>query len=868
MPERPLLLFPMPASANRDKKDGRPPKILYPEYERQNSRLSPMFDSLANDFNSRKLEIIASSDEIDPEQVIVLETIGNVEDFIKTINRIEGLEWLGEIELEDILPDHDFHCEENASKNLSGRLYLLMTNQLGLNNMISLWNHYKNNRNFKFPTGLTKFRDVFKHLKNIRRWDITDRYLETGVIESWKKDLEYDGDRNIKFELELWFTKNEIKRNIIEQTISRIIQQSGGHILKKTAIPEISYHAILSELPANEISNIINNTSIELIKCDNIMFIRPVGQMIAIDHNNSENEDIQPESDLNFQEQELPSEAPLIALLDGLPLSNHILLKNRIIIDDPDNFEDSYSASDRKHGTSMSSLIIHGDLNHGAKPIKHKIYVRPVMKPMPWYNGNSIECVPSDHLTIDLFHRSIKRIFEGENGSSPIAPSIKIINISVGDTSRQYSQIISPLSRLIDWLSYKYNILFIISAGNHPDSLPLDILERDFDLLNDSEKEKMIVKSIFKNRRNRRLLSPAESINSITVGAVNIDSAQISNLGNRFNPYRRTLPSPISAIGSGHRRSIKPDIIVMGGLQLFRKSIIRNSNSNLIIEPTKSPSNYSPGNKSAFPSDQPGNLSDTKYSCGTSNSTALTTRFASICSGTLNQIFEDQLLTSDLSKYETSLIKAMVIHGSSWGSIKEDICDILNQVNSSDIDRFARNWMGYGIPNPDRILECTPQRATMIGFGQLLDGQANLFKLPLPPSLASQSTWRRLTVTLAWISPISPSTQKYRDAGLWFDVYGVDIASQRKESSSGRNGWQAVRRGTVQHEIFEGDTAQPFVDGEYIEIKVNCSKDANAINEPINFGLLVTLEVKDNITIDIYNEIKIKIRTAIEIQSR
>ena len=35
---------------------------------------------------------------------------------------------------------------------------------------------------------------------------------------------------------------------------------------------------------------------------------------------------------------ELPSGVPIVGMLDGLPLENHAALRNRIIVDDPDEF--------------------------------------------------------------------------------------------------------------------------------------------------------------------------------------------------------------------------------------------------------------------------------------------------------------------------------------------------------------------------------------------------------------------------------------------------------------------------------------------------------------------------------------------------
>jgi hypothetical protein len=169
--------------------------------------------------------------------------------------------------------------------------------------------------------------------------------------------------------------------------------------------------------------------------------------------------------------------------------------------------------------------------------------------------------------------------------------------------------------------------------------------------------------------------------------------------------------------------------------------------------------------------------------------------------------------------------------------------------------------MGYGLPQIDRVLDCTDQRATLLGYGELSDGEAHVFRLPLPPSLSARQERRRLTVTLAWLSPISASTQKYRTASLWFEAINNGLAPSRQNAD-----WQTVKRGTVQHEVFEGQRAEPFIDGEVIEIKVNCREDAGKIQNPVAYGLAVSLEVAEGVDIAVYNEIRTRIAPAIQIQ--
>ena len=283
MPERPLLLFPTPETANRTMQGSQVGPVHKPNLDRQGARLLPMFDQLQMAFSARRVESQQNTAGIDPEQVLVIETVGSVDDFANAVKRIEGLEWMGELENEDIAPDEDFYDESNPDKALSGRLYLVMTNRRALDEMLSLWRRYQADSGMQFVRGLTKFRDVFLHLRSIRRWDVQDRLLETGLLERWRENIEYDGDRVIPFEAELWFRESPESRQSSAGQVTDLVQQLGGSILSQSIIEGIAYHGLLAELPANAIRSIVEDPTTELVKCDNVMFLRPVGQMVVGD---------------------------------------------------------------------------------------------------------------------------------------------------------------------------------------------------------------------------------------------------------------------------------------------------------------------------------------------------------------------------------------------------------------------------------------------------------------------------------------------------------------------------------------------------------------------------------------------------------
>ena len=89
MPERPLLLFPTPQPADRTKQKPQFGRVHKPNVTRQGQRLSPMFNQLQAAFEARRVEIQQNPAGIDPEQVLVIETIGSVDNFANAVKRIE-----------------------------------------------------------------------------------------------------------------------------------------------------------------------------------------------------------------------------------------------------------------------------------------------------------------------------------------------------------------------------------------------------------------------------------------------------------------------------------------------------------------------------------------------------------------------------------------------------------------------------------------------------------------------------------------------------------------------------------------------------------------------------------------------------------
>jgi hypothetical protein len=697
MTQRPLLFFPKAGDATRTKKKPNffGGKLHYPSTERQGERLSPRFETLSNVLNAQIATIQQSTVGIDPEQVLVFEIIDSVEGFAKAVSKIKGFDWLGEFEIEDIPQGDDFYSlnksGERTDNHLNGRLFLVCTNAKAMNQLLSLWRLWINDSNFDCRRGENygkgKFKEVFKLLKNIRKWDIQDRFEESNILRIWEEDLQITPDRVVRFEIELWYRSNEAKRRQSYSSVAQLISDSGGRVITSCVVPDICYHVILAELPASEIRNIISNRNTELVKCENIMFFRTSGQVVV---DTSSIEDAQP---LEIEhESSLPVGNPVIAILDGYPLSRHKILNNRLIIDDPDDMESHYQAEERKHGTAMCSLIVKGDLNHNDVYLPVPLYVRPIMRPNE-NDRNRIEYVPNDILLIDTVHRAVRRIFEGEGDVRAVAPTIKIINLSRCDRDRLFYHSMSPWGKLLDWLSYKYRVLFIVSTGNHHNSIELHIPKSQFENLAPIQKEELFVREVLNNVRNCRIMSPAESINSITVGALHVDSATFHPNEPRLNPYSSIMPSTYTAFGGGYRRAIKPDLVYAGGRQMFD---FHMTNDSLLI-----PSMYKkpPGIKVAAPDNT---LSKTIHEIGTSNAAALMSRNGYFCYEVLQDLMDDNNIDIGNDKIAI-LIKAMLAHGCSWDTIGDEIRKRLSNLDARSIKNVKSRWFGYGYPNFDKV---------------------------------------------------------------------------------------------------------------------------------------------------------------------
>ena len=462
MAEFPLLPIPNPASDRRPSGPRGGGNLHLPGRARQGERLGPVFQRLRNVFEDRRDPVTLREDSagIAPERALVLDVAGTVDDFYRAAQNIEGLEYLGDEETEfeageDFAESDkrkDREGEYRTDRPVGGRLYLAMPDTGALRQLLSLWDRYQ--RDEQPPNGFAPWFRLFDRLRELRGWGPQDRIPETTT--DWLTDELEAGRDPVRVEIELWSRPAAELLRRLPDRLEHALNAVGGEILHWASIPEIAYRAALVDLPAAEARRLHQREESPLAICDDAMLILPqstTGFPTAVDT-------LGPGG--SVEPAPAPELPPIAALLDGVPVLGHRLLDGRVTFDDADDLEPLSVISERRHGTEMASLILHGDRNLSEPALPRRLYVRPVL----YAPGDGADERPHpDRLLLDTIYRAVVRMKDGDVEGDATAPGVFLVNLSLGDRNRPFTRPMSPWGRLLDHLADRFRILFLVSAG-------------------------------------------------------------------------------------------------------------------------------------------------------------------------------------------------------------------------------------------------------------------------------------------------------------------------------------------------------------------------------------------------------------------
>jgi hypothetical protein len=826
--QRPVILGAVSAPRGIRRPSGGGGRVNFGNVEQRIQRLDAQFDALQAALGDQ-IQLAESIQAADPQLVLVMEARDENIDLTSVADGL-GIEILSETESR-VDPDDEFALasERPRSPLVSSCLHAICVNQNSLRELLRLWRTWQRDHELR---GRAPLRDFFVHLKDIRPWGPQDRLK----LIDW--DVHFAGvdpDALVSIDIELWFRGSPETRTTAQADVSALLSRDGGTVASSAIIEQVGYHGLKATIPNRVLEQLARGEfgAVQTIKSANVMYLRVTGQL-ALPTSEDTDEDVQ-------TDESTPAGDPVLCLFDGVPASNHPLLADRVTILDPDDLESGYTVDERRHGTAMVSAAIWGDRGNATQSAPRQVLVRPILCPCDETIDRAEE-LPVEALAPDLMHRAFRDLFEaGPDGAPPGAPEIAIINLSVGDPAAPFDTILSSWARTIDWLSYYYGVLVVVSAGNYTMLNLSPSNSTELAALTGDERRQSTLEALDRQQNQRRLIAPAESINALTVGAIHDDAAQGAPIGYRVDPNDGLVSvSPVSATGSGYRRSLKPDLAAPGGRAYFA-----SGGPTTDIVNFRPASAAGPGIKVASP-----RASRETYTIGTSVSAALVSRQAARLYDVIDSVTDGTPISR---RQRASAIKALLVHG--VGDFEE------LQTSSLPLERA----IGTGILLRDFSSGCATNEAVLLFLGQIGAAQEQKLDIPLPDGLSVREA-KRIDTTLAWLSPINWRHRQYRRAALSFVTPEGAIPKLGPASGISADASKAGAA-TVQHLSWETQSAWAAGQGSAISIRIKCYEQAGGLRgELIDFAAVASIWVAPAIGVDVYSQVRDQVRAPIGIQ--
>lgn len=771
---------------------------------------------------------------------MVFELIGKVADFEVAAQAL-GFEWMGSRNLDsDAEDDEQDDDEDGAGGQGNNILYLTIPSPRGLKNLLAQWARYSRGEE-PLKREDKPLWNLFAYLSDLRGWSEKDR-IDPALTKYIDLLVATHPDRHVQVELDFWYRNEKEHRDNSIEVLKRLLVEVEGQLLDLVDISEIRYQGALVSLPAAVAKKLAAGNTIT--QFDEIMTIRP--QSIYSTELSPE----APEIGANIS-QSLPTRRCITALLDGYPVSAHAALSQRITIHEVDVRGEDVPAAVRNHGTAMASLIVHGDLQSTDGALTRPVALFPVLSSSG--NPGNQETTPKGKLPIGVIYRALKELVS--NRAKPEFAGVTVVNHSICDTYAPYVRRPSPWATLLDYFSHHHQLLFLISAGNITESFPVDLFANlnEFNDASPAEREAALLNAINAAKGTRGILSPAESINGVTVGALHIDGA--GKPTTVIDPYPEAeVPNLASAFGFGVNRSLKPDLVEQGGRFTAGCSNIQGGGVKV-----HALSAAGMGHKVASPS-VTGDLTYVTRTAGTSNAAALLSRACNKIADAVEDSFAEE--GTDWLSLQTRavILKTLLAHGSSWGVSAEHLYGAFPPIDwrkhALRKDNLSK-FFGYGRPDLRRIINGSEDRITLLAEDIIATGKLHEYRLPVPTAMINNREVRSITVTLSWTTPVVTHSVDYRGVGLKL----VNAEGKTELWKGVERKLQPNRttcdRGTLLHIKFEGDKLVKAADPKGIFIGVQAlQRHPSLVGASVPYALAVTLEMAQSQQTGIFEEIK------------
>lgn len=800
---------------------------------------------------------------------MVLELLGSIPGFELAAQAL-GLEWLGSMESNkdgSIPPSDDedsaAHDEMPSDEVADAKVfYLTMPSEQGLRSLLAAWNRFSSGDRPR-STKETPLWNMFAYLKDLRTWSSKDR-VDPILARYVRARLEAQPEAMVSVEVDLWYRNEKQRRDQAFQKLTDLTTEVGGILVDQVEIPEIQYQGVLVQVPGSIALQMIDGgNGSGLASLDEIMRIRPQAAFEG-------DELVSLEGGQELGEQRVPVNSKCIAaILDGYPVLQHEALSGRVVALEVDVLAADVPVSARLHGTAMASLIVRGDLARAEPPLISPLAVIPVLSK----SRLSTETTPPGKLAIGVIYRALNALVLQRGLPESQLSQVVVVNHSICDTQLPFVRATSPWASLIDYFSHHHRLLFVVSAGNITSAVPVSGVSALEELqgMNPELRDALVIGSLRESSGTRGLLCPAETVNGLTIGALHQDGGTPAPVS-EIDPFQGLeMVSLNSALGLGINRSVKPDLTRNGGRSSL--GISMNEAGQIQIHPARS---VAMGHKVA----RPGlNGESDRYglSAGTSDAAALTTRSAIQIAAVLDEVFQQDGEQWTQRPARAVMLKTLLVHSARWGDVGALLYKTIMNPDNPAKRQAEKNettrYIGFGKADPDRVLDGTNNRITLLADDLIKTDERHVFKLPIPAHMLKSRDLRSLTITLTWTTPIVIFSSDYRGVGLKLvDAEGKQIFWKGvKRDEVVQPVQTAMERGTVVHMQLAGSTLWQHgrSDGHALEIGVQAiAKHGSTKGAAVPYALAMTLEVATSVETKIYEQLRNHIRARQQQRSR
>lgn len=403
-----------------------------------------------------------------------------------------------------------------------------------------------------------------------------------------------------------------------------------------------------------------------------------------------------------------------VCIVDSGIVSNHPLLASNIGHAASAMTSTDSAADENGHGTMVAGIAVFGSVRacyetgNFASPVT--LFAARVL--------NAENHFDDDRLIIHQMRQAIETF---------IAPpyECRVFNLSLGNSTAwlHHNPRQSLWAESLDILAREFNVVLVISAGNH-----------DLGWTNNAQEAEEILASYpdFLFDPSCGLCEPATAAIPITVGGIADQDAPAIPSPSQTDDIVRTVastlePTPTSRIGPGINGAIKPEFVAPGGNVAFRGfSSIRRIDDDqglavmsLSHEPTRQ-------------------LFD--FDIGTSLAAPQVSRSAAVLLASLREYLGEEP--------DANLVRAIL---ASAAELPEPANDRIQPLHGTD---GLRRVYGYGHIDDDVLYESADRRVTMVAQATIPLDTFAIYEVPSPSEFRGASGKKRVIVTLAFDPPV------------------------------------------------------------------------------------------------------------------